>query len=128
MTPDTAQTDKTGPETRAQADPAYEDAEVSECRAGSQKTDIFQADARRIFEAANDRPLMPWSWMLNTCQTTHCLNPDHLITHAPLKINGPNPEGPVESRTEPRTASDILRMIVHGRHCGCDLCTTEEAK
>lgn len=33
----------------------------------------------------------------------------------------------VESRTEPRTASDILRMIVHGRHCGCDLCTTEEA-
>ena len=32
------------------------------------------------------------------------------------------------SRTEPRTASDILRMIVHGRHCGCDLCTTEEAK
>ena len=89
MTPDTAQTDKTGPETRAQADPAYEDAEVSECRAGSQKTDIFQADARRIFEAANDRPLMPWSWMLNTCQTTHCLNPDHLITHAPLKINYP---------------------------------------
>ena len=34
----------------------------------------------------------------------------------------------VESRAEPRTASDILRMIVHGRHCGCDLCTTEEAK
>ncbi len=66
MTPDTAHADKTGPETRAQADPAYEDAEVSECRAGS--------------------------------------------------------------RTEPRTASDILRMIVHGRHCGCDLCTTEEAK
>ena len=29
------------------------------------------------------------------------------------------------SRTAPRTASDILRMIVHGRHCGCDLCTTE---
>lgn len=66
MTPDTAQTAKTGSETRAQADPAYEDAEVSECRAGS--------------------------------------------------------------RTEPRTASDILRMIVHGRHCCCDLCTTEEAK
>ena len=35
MSPDTAQTDKTGPETRAQADPAYEDAEVSECCAGS---------------------------------------------------------------------------------------------
>ena len=34
----------------------------------------------------------------------------------------------VESRTEPRTASDILRMIVHGRHCCCDLCATEEAK
>ena len=66
MTPDTAQTDKTGPEASAQADPAYAD--------------------------------------------------------------GPDPERPVESRTEPRTASDILRMIVHGRHCGCDLCTTEEAK
>ena len=37
-------------------------------------------------------------------------------------------ERPTESRTEPRTASDILRMIVHGRHCGCDLCTTEEEK
>ena len=36
--------------------------------------------------------------------------------------------GQAESRTEPRTASDILRMIVHGRHCGCDLCTAEEAK
>ena len=42
--------------------------------------------------------------------------------------DGPDPERPVESRTEPRTASDILRMIIHGRHCGCDLCTTEEAK
>ena len=66
MTPDTAQTDKTGPETRAQADLAHGD------------------DLRR------DRA--------------------------------------VESRTEPHTASDILRMIVHGRHCGCDLCTAEEAK
>ena len=66
MTPDTAQTDKTGPETSAQAVRAYED--------------------------------------------------------------GPNPERPAESRTEPHTASDILRMIVHGRHCGCDLCTAEEAK
>ena len=36
--------------------------------------------------------------------------------------------GQAESRTAPRTASDTLRMIVHGRHCGCDLCTTEEAK
>ena len=66
MTPDTAETAKTGPETSAQAVLAYED--------------------------------------------------------------GPNPERPAESRTEPRTASDILRMIVHGRHCGCDLCTTKEAK
>ena len=30
-----AETDKTGPGTSAQADPAYEDAEASECRAGS---------------------------------------------------------------------------------------------
>ena len=29
------------------------------------------------------------------------------------------------SRAEPHGASDILRMIVHGRHCCCDLCTTE---
>ena len=65
MTPDATQTDKTGPETSAQADPAYED------------------------DSCRDRA--------------------------------------VESRTEPRAASDILRMIVHGRHCGCDLCTTEEA-
>ena len=35
MTPDTTQTDKTGPETRAHAVSAYEDAEASECRAGS---------------------------------------------------------------------------------------------
>ena len=66
MTPDTAQTAKTGPEASAQAVRAYED--------------------------------------------------------------GPNPERPAESRTEPHTASEILRMIAHGRHCGCDLCTTEEAK
>ena len=66
MTRNADETDKTGPETRAQPVQALADAEVSECRTGS--------------------------------------------------------------RTEPRTASDILRMIVHGRHCGCDLCTTEEAK
>lgn len=66
MSPDTAETAKTGPETRAQADPAHGD--------------------------------------------------DLCLDRA------------VESRTEPRTASDILRMIIHGRHCGCDLCTTEEAK
>ena len=35
MTPDTAQTDKTGPETSAQAVRALADAEASECRAGS---------------------------------------------------------------------------------------------
>ena len=35
MTPDTAQTDKTGPETRAQAVQALADAEASERRAGS---------------------------------------------------------------------------------------------
>ena len=33
-----------------------------------------------------------------------------------------------ESRTEPHGATAILRLIAHGRHCGCDLCTTEEAK
>ena len=66
MSPDTAQTAKTRPETSAQADPAHGD------------------------DLCWDRA--------------------------------------AESRTEPRTASDILRMIVHGRHCGCDLCTTEEAK
>ena len=81
MTRNAAETDKTGPETRAQPVQALADAEASECRAGSQKTE-----------------------------------------------GGPNPERPAESRTEPRTASDILRMIVHGRHCGCDLCTTEEIK
>lgn len=35
MTRNTAETAKTGPRTREQADPAYEDAEASECRAGS---------------------------------------------------------------------------------------------
>lgn len=35
MTVNAAETDKTGPEASAQADPAYEDAEASECRAGS---------------------------------------------------------------------------------------------
>ena len=66
MTTNAAETDKTGPETSAQAVRAYED-------------DFYRDRA-------------------------------------------------VESRTEPRTASDTLRMIVHGRHCGCDLCTTEEEK
>ena len=66
MTTNAAETDKTGPEASAQADPAHGD------------------------DLCRDRA--------------------------------------VESRAEPRTASDILRMIVHGRHCGCDLCATEEAK
>ena len=35
MSPDTAQTDKTGPRTREQPDPAYEDAEASTGRAES---------------------------------------------------------------------------------------------
>lgn len=35
MTPDAAENAKTGPRTREQADPAYEDAEVSECCAES---------------------------------------------------------------------------------------------
>ena len=35
MSPDTAQTDKTGPETRAQPVQALADAEASECRSGS---------------------------------------------------------------------------------------------
>ena len=35
MTRDATEAGKTGPETRAQADPAYADAEVSECRSGS---------------------------------------------------------------------------------------------
>ncbi len=66
MTVNAAETDKTGPEASAQADPAHGD------------------------DLCRDRA--------------------------------------VESRTEPRTASDILRMIIHGRHCGCNLCSTEEAK
>lgn len=80
-----AETDKTGPEASAQAVRAYEDAKVSECRAGSQKTDVFQAD-------------------------------------------GPNPERPAESRTEPHGATVILRLIAHGRGCECDLCTNQHAK
>lgn len=35
MTGNAAETAKTGPRTREQPDPAYEDAEASECRAGS---------------------------------------------------------------------------------------------
>ena len=65
MSPDTAQTDKTGPETRAQAVLAYED--------------------------------------------------------------GPNPERPAESRTDPHGATAILRLITHGR-CECDLCTNQPAE
>ena len=64
MTPDTAQTAKTGPEASAQAVRAYED--------------------------------------------------------------GPNPERPAESRTEPHGATAILRLITHGRGCECDLCTNAE--
>lgn len=66
MSPDTAQTDKTGPEASAQAVRAYED--------------------------------------------------------------GPNPERPAESRTEPHGATAILRLIAHGRGCECDLCTNPHAE
>ena len=66
MTGNAAENAKTGPRTREQPDPAYEDAEVSECRAG-----------------------------------------------------------PVESRTEPAGATEILRLITHGR-CECDLCTNRQ--
>ena len=65
MTADAAETDKTGPETSAQAVRAYEDAEASECRSGS--------------------------------------------------------------RTEPAGATEILRLITHGRGCECRLCTAQEA-
>jgi len=65
MSPDTAQTDKTGPEASAQAVQAYED--------------------------------------------------------------GPNPERPAESRTEPHGATAILRLIAHGR-CECGLCTNPHAE
>lgn len=65
MTRNAAETDKTGPRTREQPSSAYEDAEVSECRA--------------------------------------------------------------ESRTEPPGATEILRLITHGR-CECDLCTSRHAK
>ena len=60
-----AETDKTGPRTREQPDPAYEDAEASECRA--------------------------------------------------------------ESHTAPHGATEILRLITHGRGCECRLCTAQEA-
>ena len=66
MTPDTAQTAKTWPETRAQAVRAYED--------------------------------------------------------------GPDPERPAESRTEPHGATAILRLIAHGRGCECDLCANPHAE
>ena len=65
MSPDTAETAKTGPEASAQAVRAYED--------------------------------------------------------------GPNPERPAESRTEPHGATTILRLIAHGRGCECRLCTAQEA-
>ena len=44
MTTNAAETDKTGPEASAQAVRAYEDAEASECRAGS-RTELHGATA-----------------------------------------------------------------------------------
>ena len=41
--------------------------------------------------------------------------------------DGPNPERPAESRTEPHGATAILRLITHGRGCECGLCTAQEA-
>ena len=41
--------------------------------------------------------------------------------------DGPNPERPAESRTEPAGATEILRLITHGR-CECDLCTNQPAE
>ena len=41
--------------------------------------------------------------------------------------DGPNPERPAESRTEPHGATTILRLIAHGRGCECRLCTAQEA-
>lgn len=42
--------------------------------------------------------------------------------------DGPNPERPAESRTEPHGATAILRLIAHGRGCECDLCTNQPAE
>ena len=39
--------------------------------------------------------------------------------------DGPNPKGPAESHTEPHGATEILRLITHGR-CECDLCTNRQ--
>lgn len=36
-------------------------------------------------------------------------------------------ERPAESRTAPAGATEILRLIAHGR-CGCDLCTNQPAE
>ena len=41
--------------------------------------------------------------------------------------DGPNPERPAGSHTAPHGATEILRLITHGR-CECDLCTTQHAK
>ena len=65
MTPDTAQTDKTGPETRAQADPAYEDAEVSECRAGPTEPRTEPAGATAILRLITH----------GRCECDLCTNP-----------------------------------------------------
>ena len=42
--------------------------------------------------------------------------------------DGPNPECPAESRTEPHGATEILRRVTHGRGCECGLCTNPHAE
>ena len=60
-----------------------------DCYASATKTAFFQDAARREFEDRTGRTLMPWAWILNTCDSAQCLNPDHMVVHAPTKIAYP---------------------------------------
>ena len=50
---------------------------------------FYQPEARRVFMIANDRDLMPWAWILTTCKTDGCLNAQHMVVHAPTRIQYP---------------------------------------
>lgn len=60
-----------------------------ECMAGPGKPGVFQQQARQVFAVVDGGYVDPWMWILNSCDSTHCLNPDHMVARVPTKIAYP---------------------------------------
>lgn len=64
-------------------------ADFDKCEPGFSMLSTYQQEARRAFEIAGDTDLMPWAWILTSCETDRCMNVSHMFVHAPTKIAYP---------------------------------------